>query len=110
MCTTWIARGVAVVLLVVSAGCASSWKVHGGPKECLTMCQSWDMELVGMVGVGDQGRTGEGATACVCQVVRASAPVAAPALEQGAAPAAALAASAARGTDVSSVPQLQLPR
>jgi hypothetical protein len=41
------------------------------------MCQSWDMDLTGMVGVGNQDATGEGATACVCQV-RRTAPTAAP--------------------------------
>ena len=40
------------------------------------MCQSWDMDLSGMVGVGNQDATGEGATACVCQV-RKTAPAAA---------------------------------
>jgi hypothetical protein len=59
------------------AGCASQWKIQGGPKECLQMCQSWDMDLTGMVGVGNQDATsGEGATACVCQV-RKTAPAAA---------------------------------
>lgn len=31
------------------------------------MCQSWGMELTGMVGVGNQEATGPGATACVCE-------------------------------------------
>ena len=31
------------------------------------MCKSWDLEFAGMVGVGNQERTGDGATACVCQ-------------------------------------------
>ena len=50
------------------AGCASDWKIHGGPQECFQMCQSWNMQLVGMVGVGSQDRTGGGATACVCEI------------------------------------------
>jgi hypothetical protein len=62
--------------LMVSAwvlgGCASQWKIQGGPKECLEMCRNWDMELSGMVGVGNQDATGPGATACVCQVRRAA--------------------------------------
>jgi hypothetical protein len=67
----------AVVCLAVAGvslgGCASQWKIQGGPKECVAMCRSWDMELTGMVGVGNQDATGEGATACVCQVRRAAA-------------------------------------
>lgn len=49
-------------------GCASNWKIHGGPEECVQMCNKWGLVFAGMVGVGDQSRTGEGATACVCQV------------------------------------------
>ena len=56
------------VVGLLSVGCASPWKISGGPKECVSMCREWDMELAGMVGVGDQGSTGGGATACVCQV------------------------------------------
>lgn len=54
---------------------ASPWKVQGGPKECMEICKGWDLEFAGMVGVGDQTRTTEGASACVCQV-RKSAPTA----------------------------------
>lgn len=65
------------VLFVVGAwalsGCASQWKIQGGPRECAQMCQSWNMELTGMVGVGNQDAVGPGATACVCQVRRAAA-------------------------------------
>ena len=57
-----------VVLAAVLAGCASQWKIQGGPRECAQMCQSWDMELTGMVGVGSQDPTGPGATACVCEL------------------------------------------
>lgn len=32
------------------------------------MCSKWNLEFAGMVGVGNQDPTGEGATACVCQV------------------------------------------
>lgn len=49
-------------------GCASNWKIHGGPKECVEMCNKWDLVFAGMVGVGDQSSSGAGATACVCQV------------------------------------------
>jgi hypothetical protein len=56
------------VLGFVALGCGSPWKISGGPKECVSMCRGWDMELAGMVGVGDQGPSEGGATACVCQV------------------------------------------
>lgn len=55
--------------LLALAGCASHWKVHGGPQECVSMCEGWGMKLVGMVGVGDQARTSGGASACVCEVI-----------------------------------------
>lgn len=61
-------RLVLALALVTSAACASDWKIHGGPQECIQMCQTWNMQLVGMVGVGSQDRTGGGATACVCEV------------------------------------------
>ena len=59
----------------VLSGCAalipqappSKWKIHQGPSECIEMCKSWDLEFAGMVGVGNQEKTGDGATACVCQ-------------------------------------------
>jgi hypothetical protein len=54
----------------VAAGCASQWKIHGGPPECIRMCTKWNLEFAGMVGVGNQDSMGEGATACVCQVRR----------------------------------------
>jgi hypothetical protein len=60
------ATGV-VVCVSLLAGCASQWKIQGGPKECMQMCAAWDMELTGMVGVGNQDASGPGATACVCQ-------------------------------------------
>ena len=61
---------VAYMLLAVGllGGCASQWKIQGGPVECRQMCEGWDMELTGMVGVGNQDASGPGATACVCQV------------------------------------------
>jgi len=65
---TTIIRISALTVCFALAGCASQWKVHGGPAECMTMCQEWDMELAGMVGVGDQGRASGGASACVCTV------------------------------------------
>jgi hypothetical protein len=61
-----------VVLLLSMVGCASQWKIQGGPPECVQMCRNWNMELSGMVGVGNQDATGPGATACVCQVKRAA--------------------------------------
>jgi len=60
-CSIWL------VLAPCLLGCASQWKIHGGPQECVQMCANWDMELTGMVGVGNQDSTGAGATACVCQ-------------------------------------------
>ena len=65
---TRIIRIGALLTLFALGGCASQWKVHGGPAECMAMCQEWDMELAGMVGVGNQGRSGGGASACVCTV------------------------------------------
>lgn len=61
-----------VVLVLSLVGCASQWKIQGGPQECVQMCRNWNMELSGMVGVGNQDATGPGATACVCQVKRAA--------------------------------------
>lgn len=60
----------AVLLVVATAlpGCASAWKIHGGPDECVQMCRNWGLVFAGMVGVGNQDATGDGATACVCQV------------------------------------------
>ncbi len=55
---------------LVLCGCASPWKIQGGPKECTQICERWGMQLTGMVGVGNQDRTGDGATACVCEVAR----------------------------------------
>jgi hypothetical protein len=60
-----------LLLSLSLTGCASQWKIQGGPQECVQMCRSWNMELTGMVGVGNQDATGPGATACVCQVKRA---------------------------------------
>ena len=62
-----------LVLAALLASCASPWKIQGGPRECTQMCQNWNMDLTGMVGVGNQDATGPGATACVCQVRRAAA-------------------------------------
>lgn len=65
----WV-RGSFLWILVFLAGCASQWKIQGGPPQCEAMCRNWNMELTGMVGVGNQDSTGPGATACVCQVRR----------------------------------------
>ena len=58
------------IVAILLAGCTTNeWKIPGGPAECMKMCQEWDLEFAGMVGVGDQSKTGQaGATACVCQV------------------------------------------
>jgi len=63
----------ALLLPSLVSGCASNWKIHGGPAECVSMCRNWNLEFAGMVGVGNQDRTGSGATACVCQVPRSTA-------------------------------------
>lgn len=64
-----------VLLALGLSACASQWKIHGGPQECVQMCKSWDMELTGMVGVGNQDKSGPGATACVCELRRKPATV-----------------------------------
>jgi hypothetical protein len=56
------------LLGLVGFGCGSPWKISGGPKECVSMCKGWGMELAGMVGVGDQSPSEGGATACVCEL------------------------------------------
>ena len=53
-----------IVLMVLCVGCASNWKIHGGPSECEEMCEEWGLEFTAMGGVGDQGKFGQGATAC----------------------------------------------
>ena len=82
------------LFLSLGAGCAlqrpSPWKVQGGPKECMDMCRLWDLEFVAMVGVGDQGRSSEGASACVCQLRKS--PAASAAVLGAAAAAASMAA------------------
>ncbi len=64
---------VIITLLALAPGCASPWKIHGGPAECLQMCKNWNLEFAGMVGVGSQDSARAGATACVCQVPRPNA-------------------------------------
>lgn len=65
-------KNITVLIAALSlTACASNWKIHGGPKECKSMCEEWDMELTGMVGVGDQSSSGDGATACVCEIKKA---------------------------------------
>lgn len=64
------------IFIFCLTGCmASNWKIHGGPEECKKMCKNWDLEFAGMVGIGSQSRSGEGATACVCQVPRSEASI-----------------------------------
>ena len=57
-----------ILCMFVLSGCASQWKIQGGPEECRAMCKNWELDFVAMVGVGNQGSVGPGATACVCQV------------------------------------------
>jgi hypothetical protein len=64
------ALSIVVLAALLVPACASRWKIHGGPAECLSMCKAWNLEFAGMVGVGNQEATGPGATACVCQVAR----------------------------------------
>jgi hypothetical protein len=61
-----------MVLTILLFGCATEWKVQGGPGECVQMCKSWGMELTGMVGVATQARFGGGSSACVCEVPRSA--------------------------------------
>src|SRR4051812_36722178 len=63
-----------VLLLTANLGCASQWKLQGGPAECVSMCSKWNLEFVAMVGVGNQDATGNGATACVCHVPQRATP------------------------------------
>jgi len=112
-----------VVLVIFCVGCApaSKWKIHGGPSECEQMCANWGLEFTAMVGVGSQEKTGQGATACVCQPKReqrhtslegaasSSTSLAAPitAAEQAAAAAQANSSAAAYAAHVSHMRQLQ---
>src|SRR6266542_452161 len=80
---------VVVTGALAALGCASHWKVRGGPQECMSMCSRWNLEFVGMVGLGSQDASGEGATACVCQVQKPGAP---PPASSGAAPTSLLSA------------------
>ena len=59
-------RRIILAAVLALTGCASQWKILGGPPECRVMCERWHLKFAGMVGVGNQDRTGEGATACVC--------------------------------------------
>jgi hypothetical protein len=72
----------ATLTALLQASCASPWKIHGGPQECIAMCSRWGLQFAGMVGVGSQDDMGGGATACVCQVQPAPGP---PGLQAGAA-------------------------
>jgi hypothetical protein len=73
----WLAVAMAVAMAALASGCASEWKIHGGPAECVQICQSWNMRLTGMVAVGDQSRRGGGASACVCEIPTSGGQVAA---------------------------------
>jgi hypothetical protein len=55
------------LVVLLFSGCASQWKIQGGPDVCKNMCQNWGLDFTAMVGVGNQDATGPGATACVCQ-------------------------------------------
>jgi hypothetical protein len=80
---------IGLLAVLLAPACASQWKIHGGPAECVRMCKAWNLEFAGMVGVGNQDAAGPGATACVCQVARQAS---AAAQEGGAASSASLAA------------------
>jgi hypothetical protein len=55
-------------LVFALAACSTSTtfsgapKVPHGPKGCAAICQSWDMELVGMIAMGEYS------DGCICQV------------------------------------------
>lgn len=59
-----LALGTVAVMLTAS-GCATSFtgsaKVDS-PKECVTICQSWGMDLAGMVAMGEY------TNGCICRV------------------------------------------
>src|SRR5690349_9285611 len=63
---------LAAVLLCASCGGPTQFrgdaKVKGGPAACRQICAGWNMELVGMVAMGDYS------TGCICQVPGAGAP------------------------------------
>ena len=62
-----MSRRTIMAVSLALMGCASQWKVLGGPPECRVMCERWHLKFAGMVGVGNQDpREREGATACVC--------------------------------------------
>jgi hypothetical protein len=58
---------ISVLLMLLMAGCAGTFKA-GSPAHCTQLCQSWGMELTGMVGVSSAGQRGP--TACVCEKPR----------------------------------------
>ena len=67
---------IIVLLLATTASCTTVWEIPDDPpRSCRQLCSSWNMELAGMVGVGDAKRgasvTGSAydpaATACICQ-------------------------------------------
>ena len=49
--------------LLKKIGRAGKWKIHGGAAACEAMCEKWGLEFTAMLGVGNQDRTGESATA-----------------------------------------------
>ncbi len=59
-----------VLSVLVLAGCATQFtgdpKVPNGPHGCMSICQSWGMQLVGMI------QMGEYSDGCICQVPAAA--------------------------------------
>jgi hypothetical protein len=61
-------QGFWPLLLVVASvcGCATQFmgnaKIAGGKNQCLEICKAWDMELTGMVAMGEY------TNGCICQV------------------------------------------
>ncbi|MGE0551041.1 MAG: hypothetical protein AB7O24_32565 [Kofleriaceae bacterium] len=57
-----------LLLFLAVAGCAHATefeghpKVPGGPSGCQAVCQSWNMDLVGMIAMGEYS------DGCICQV------------------------------------------
>jgi len=55
----------AVAVMLTASGCATSFNGSAkvdSPKECVTICQNWGMDLAGMVAMGEY------TNGCICRV------------------------------------------
>ncbi len=58
-------RSIPLLFCLVLAGCATSFSGSAkvdGPDECRKICGKWEMDLAGMVAMGDY------TTGCICKV------------------------------------------